>query len=120
MVESPWVRIQDPQRIRVTVQIEEERRDLVIKGIPVSVTGTGRAVILKPDKIDATISMPVSLSQQLEPSYFIAVADLSKLGGDNRFHKVIPHLKPKFEVAPSVRIISTSPLHVWAKIVSPE
>lgn len=120
VVESPWVRIQDPQRIRVTVQIEEERRDLVIKGIPISVTGAGRAVILKPDKIDATISMPVSLSQQLEPSDFIAIADLSKLGGDNRFHKVIPHLKPKFEVAPSVRIISTSPLHVWAKIVSPE
>lgn len=117
-IEDPRVRIENPKPVALSLVIEEERREVQLRDVPVEVVPANARVRLLTRSVDVVGTVPVSFSGPIRPGDFQAVVDVSTLQANPEVYEIIPRIVPAEEYRDLFRTESVSPSRVKVRKLS--
>jgi YbbR domain-containing protein len=107
--ESATVRIDRLEPVEVTVEIAEERRNVRVPDIPVEIRGAAVGTRLRPDRVTAIVSVPISFMQTLRAEYFLGVVNVEDLSADQIDQAIEPQISLRDSYKLDVKLVGVDP-----------
>ncbi len=111
-LDDAQLRIEDAFSVAVSIQIEEKRKSVKVKGVPVAVAPEGTPSKLYTKKIDLDGTVPMSFSGSLDPALFQGVVDLTDIERRREPYELKPTIVIPEQYASIFRLLGFKPATV--------
>ncbi len=118
LIDDPFVRPIDGNEIEVTLEVEEEKIEKELAGVPISVDPGSVSVKLTPDSIKVLVAGPRSLVEKLRVEEVEAIVRLGSLGPGN--HEISPEVALRRPDSETIEILAIVPDKVRARVTRRE
>ena len=108
-LENPRLRIENSPSVLVLVTINEKRREVRLRGVPLVVAPEGSPFRPTTRTVSITGSVPVSFRVGLAPDMFRAVVNTGELDPEARTAEVVPEIVPPEELEGIFQLDSIQP-----------
>jgi YbbR domain-containing protein len=116
--EDPKVRFEAIDHVRVSVVIEEKRKNVVLQQVRVGILPEEASARLLDRQITIRGSVPISFKGKLDAGKFRAVIDLEGIATGQSVHHLIPRVEIPEEYRKIFRIKTTAPAKIRARRTS--
>ena len=113
-LDDPSLRVEDTNSVKVTVQIEEQRRPVKLLRVPVRMNPPDAAIQPMTKTVEVHGSVPLSFAGQLKAEDFVAVVEVGDLMPDRKSYELTPRIRPPPEWTELFRLESVVPPEVRA------
>lgn len=120
IAEEAMVRIDQLDPVAVSFQIREKRRTFEVRYIPLQVNGAPGKYRLRPNRVRATVSVPLSFDQKLTAEHFVALLNVEGLAVRRKEHKVVPQVQLREQHDLDVTIVAVAPETVRVRLYAPK
>ncbi len=111
-LDDPGLRVEDTNSVKVTLQIEEQRRPVKLLRVPVRLDPLDTGIRLMTKTVEVQGSVPLSFAGQLKEQDFAAVVEVGNLKPDRKPYELTPQIQPPEEWAELFRLESVIPSEV--------
>ncbi len=109
---DPQLRFGATDRVTVIVVIEEERRDVLVRGVPVTVLPEEHPSRLHNRRVTLKGTVPVSYTEKLDPALFKVTVDITGVSADPTVKELVPQVGIPDEYLEVFRLIEVRPQKV--------
>ena len=117
-LEDPQLRFGSTDRVTVIVVIEEERRDVLVRGVPVAVLPEGHSSRLHDRRVNLKGTVPVSYTEELDPALFKVTVDITGVSASPTVQELVPQVGIPDEYLEVFRLIEVRPQKVRIRRIS--
>jgi hypothetical protein len=117
--EGASVRIDRLEPVEVSVEIAEQRRTLLVHDVTIEVSGTRLKYQLRPVRVTASVSVPVSFLGPLKAEQFRGVIDATEFDPESGEIEIAPSVTLREPLPFDLRIQGTEPPKVRLRLLPP-
>ena len=117
-LEDPQLRFRSTDRVKVIVVIEEERKNVVIRGVPITIFPEGVSSRLRDTKVTLKGTVPVSYDKRLDSALFSVSIDIQNVTPGTKEYKLLPKVKIPDEYLEVFRLTGITPEKVVVRRIS--
>lgn len=117
-LEDPQLRFGTTDRVKVIVVIEEERRNVLVRGVSVAVLPEGKSLQLHDKQVTLKGTIPVSYTKKLDPGLFKVTVDVTVVSASPKVQELVPQVGIPDEYSEVFRLIEVRPQKVRIRRIS--
>ena len=117
-LEDTRLRFGSTDRVTTVIVIEEERKDVQIRGVSIEVLPEGVPSRLVDRRVNLTGTVPVSYTESLDPALFRVTVDLTDVTPGTTVHELIPQVHIPDEYLDVFRLTEVGPEKVRVRRTS--
>ena len=117
-LEDTRLRFGSTDRVTAVIVIEEERKDVQIRGVAVEVLPEGVSSRLVDRRVSLKGTVPVSYSESLDPALFKVTVDLTDVTPGTTVHELVPQVQIPEEYLDVFRLTEVGPEKVRVRRTS--